>query len=65
MTRKKRLCLERLCTVLYSPRKKTIPHAINKMIIVRMAVARLEFTFVTPIFANMAVSEANRAESKA
>jgi hypothetical protein len=35
------------------------------MTIVRIAVARLELTFVTPIFANMAVSEAKKAESRA
>jgi hypothetical protein len=36
-----------------------------RIITVRMAVARLALTFVTPIFAKMAVREAKKAESKA
>ena len=65
MMRKKRLCFDRLCIVLYSPRKKTIAQATSKIMMVRMAVARLELTLVTPIFANIAVSDANKAESSA
>jgi hypothetical protein len=65
MTRKKRLCFDNVGIDLYSPRKKTIPQAISRMITVRIAVARLEFTFVTPIFAKMAVREAKKADSSA
>jgi hypothetical protein len=39
--------------------------AIIKIIIVRIAVAKFEFTPVTPSLAKMAVNDANKAESKA
>jgi hypothetical protein len=48
-----------------SPRAKTIAQAITRIMMVRMAVARFELTPVMPIFAKMAVSDANNADSKA
>ena len=65
ITRKIKLCLERVGSPFASPRASTIPHATIKMIIVRIAVARFELTFAIPTFAKMAVSDANNAESKA
>jgi hypothetical protein len=43
----------------------TITNAMITTITVRTAVAKLEFTFSIPIFASIAVKEANNAASKA
>ena len=59
------LCFERTAIPLVSPLAITMPQAITKIIMVRMAVAKFELTPVIPILAKMAVSEANKAESKA
>lgn len=65
ITRKIKLCFESVANPLASPLASTMPQATIKIIMVRMAVARLEFTFAIPTFAKIAVSDANRAESKA
>lgn len=44
------------------PVAMTIPHVSRRIIVVRMAVARLEFMSLTPILANMAVRAANSAD---
>ena len=43
--------------------KKTIPHVIKRITVVRMAVARLELMSLTPTLAKMAVRAAKKAES--
>jgi hypothetical protein len=58
-------CLDKMAMPFVSPLAKTIPQATIKIIMVRMAVAKFELTPVIPILAKMAVSEANKAESKA
>ncbi len=65
ITRKIKLCFDKEVNPFASPLAKTIPQATNNIIIVRIAVARLELTFVMPTFAKMAVREAKRADSKA
>lgn len=47
------------------PVRNTIPHAMAKTTIVRIAVARLELTPSIPIFANMEVSAAKTADKRA
>lgn len=47
------------------PLKNAIPHAINKMTTVLMAVARSVFTPLIPTFAKIAVKAAKNAESNA
>ena len=58
-------CLDKVDIPFASPLASTIPHATIKIMMVRIAVARFELTPVIPTFANMAVSDANKAESKA
>ena len=65
ITKKIMFCLDKVDNPFASPLANTMPHAITKITMVRIAVAKLEFTFVMPIFANMAVSEANNADNKA
>lgn len=65
MTKKIRLCFDSVDKPFASPLANTIPHAIIKIMMVRMAVAKLELTLVMPILAKMAVSDANRADNKA
>ena len=43
----------------------TIPHVRISIIVVRIAVARLESISLTPIFAKIAVNDANRADNRA
>ena len=45
--------------------RNTIPHAISTTTIVRIAVARFEFTFSIPTFARIEVSAANTADNSA
>ncbi len=45
--------------------QRAMPHVKAKITVVLTAVAKLEFTFYTPTFANMAVSAAKNAESNA
>ena len=54
--------IEKICLIV--PCEKTIPHANITMIIVRIAVARFESTFLIPILARMAVNAPKNAESK-
>lgn len=49
-------------TWLIVPVAMTIPHVSRRIIVVRMAVARLELMSLTPILANMAVRAANSAD---
>ncbi len=55
--------MELICFQL--PWNRTIPQAKNKIMMVRMAVARLELTSFMPILAKIAVREAKKAESRA
>ena len=48
-----------------APHASTIPQAITRITVVRIAVARLELTPVTPTFARIAVSAAKNAERRA
>lgn len=48
-----------------SPLAKTIAQATIKIVIVRIAVDKFELTPVIPVFAKMALSDANKAKSKA
>ena len=45
--------------------RKTMPHAIMRTTTVRMAVAKLEFTPLIPIFAKIEVRAAKMADNKA
>jgi hypothetical protein len=45
--------------------RKTIPQDIIRTTEVRMAVAKWEFTFETPIFARIVVAAANRDDPRA
>ena len=65
MTRKIILCFDKEAIPFASPLVSTIPQATIKIIIVRIAVAKLEFTFVMPTLAKIAVSDANKADNKA
>lgn len=47
------------------PEAKTMPQVRISMMLVRMAVARLESISLTPIFAKIAVKAANKADSRA
>ena len=51
--------------LLASPLANTIPHATARITIVRIAVARSEFTFSTPILAKIVVNAAKKAASSA
>ena len=48
-----------------APHASTIPQAITRITVVRIAVARLELMPVTPTFARIAVSAAKNAERRA
>ena len=63
--RKMIFCFDNAAIPFVSPLAKTIPQATIRMITVRIAVAKFELTPVIPTFAKMAVSDANKAESKA
>lgn len=63
--RKIQLLVDSSETALASPLANTISQMITKTTTVRMAVARLELTFSTPILAKTAVSAANSAENNA
>ena len=65
MIRNMIFCLDNVEIPFCSPLAKTIPQATIKIMIVRMAVAKFELTPVMPIFAEMAVKEAKRAERSA
>lgn len=65
MTRKIRLCFDKVARPFASPLAKTIPHATIKIIMVRIAVAKLELTLAIPTLAKMAVNDANSADNKA
>ena len=64
-TKKSKVCLEISLISRRGTVAKTIPHAINKMTTVLMAVAKLELTPLTPTFAKIAVSAAKKADNNA
>lgn len=63
--RKTKLCFDKVDNPFASPLANTMPQATIKIIMVRMAVAKLEFTLVIPTLAKIAVSDAKKADNKA
>lgn len=57
--------MERVGRSLKTPWNATIPQVKKRITVVRIAVARFELTPAIPIFANMDVSAANIADSRA